>query len=150
MQWLLLPTFDERARPLGTSDTLSAKLLKLSIDAMVPTLREGISSLMFELSGKDAQKMVENVGYGFAAGFLVDNNMSIPVDASEAFATGNASGAAREDVDGAGRERIPINPITGQRKADEDRMYEGQTNAEDMSEEEKNARRRGCLFSSKD
>jgi hypothetical protein len=119
MEWLLLPTDEERSRPLGQSDTLSARLLRLSTSAMTPTLRGSISSMMFELSGKDASKFVQNVGYGFASGFLLSNNIQMPENAMEAHATANAEG-------------IPVNPITGQRLDAEDPRRE-----EPMTEEEK-------------
>jgi Guanine nucleotide exchange factor synembryn len=101
MEWLLLPTDAERNKPLGKSDTLSARLLRLSTSAMTPNLRTSISAMMFELSGSDSNKFVRNVGYGFAAGFLMSQNMPIPENANEAFSNG----------DGA-----DINPITGQRR----------------------------------
>jgi len=110
MEWLLLPTDDERNRPLGKSDTLSARLLRLSTSAMTPTLRGSISSMMFELSGKDAAQFVHNVGYGFASGFLLSHNIGVPESAMEAFA--NGEGKSGEGSEKAG---VPVNPITGQR-----------------------------------
>ncbi|KKY29797.1 putative guanine nucleotide exchange factor synembryn [Diaporthe ampelina] len=63
-------------------------------------LRDAISHFLFELSDKDASKFVENVGYGFASGFLFQNNIPVPQ---------NAVGA-----DGAAPGSRPVNPITGQ------------------------------------
>jgi hypothetical protein len=103
MQWLLLPTDEERCRPLGKSDTLSSRLLQLSTSAMAPNLRSSISSMMFELSGKDATQFVKNVGYGFASGFLLSHNLKMPETATEAHATAGPS------------DSTPGNPITGQR-----------------------------------
>lgn len=120
MEWLLLPSDEERARPLGQSDTLSARLLRLSTSAMTPTLRSNISAMMFELSGKDATKFVQNVGYGFASGFLLSNNIQMPESALEASATADPDRA------------IPVNPITGQRLD-----AEVPNNEEPMTEEEK-------------
>lgn len=120
MQWLLLPTDEERSRPLGKSDTLSSRLLQLSTSAVTPTLRGSISSMMFELSGKDATKFVHNVGYGFASGFLLSNNIQMPENAMEAHA---AAGAETS---------IPVNPITGQRLD-----MEEPDKSEPMTEEEK-------------
>ncbi|KAF2468540.1 uncharacterized protein BDR25DRAFT_265275 [Lindgomyces ingoldianus] len=121
MEWLLLPTDEERSRPLGKSDTLSARLLRLSTSAMTPSLRGSISAMMFELSGKDATKFVHNVGYGFASGFLLSNNIQMPENAMEAHATGSSS-----------EKGILVNPITGQRLDMEDSAEEAP-----MSEEEK-------------
>lgn len=105
METLLLPDTGKRDVPIGQSDTLASRLLKLSSTPVAPNMREGISALMFEMSGKDANQFVKNVGYGFAAGFLMSHNMSIPESAQEAWSDGHgAEGAAPS-----------INPVTGQR-----------------------------------
>lgn len=131
MEWLLLPTDEERSRPLGKSDTLSSRLLQLSTSAMTANLRGSISSMMFELSGKDATKFVQNVGYGFASGFLLSNNIQIPESATDAHATAGPSGD------------IPVNPITGQRLD----MEETDTTAPMTREEkEREAERLFVLF----
>ncbi|QVM09870.1 hypothetical protein D8B26_004530 [Coccidioides posadasii str. Silveira] len=106
MEWLLLPDDSERDLPIGQSNTLSSRLLRLSTSPVAPHLREGISALMFELSGRNASDFVRNVGYGFAAGFLMSHNMSIPETAKEAFSTRPTK---------PGEQTVPINPITGQR-----------------------------------
>jgi hypothetical protein len=121
MEFLLLPTDAERNKPLGKSDTLSSRLLKLSTTATTPTLRTSISALMFELSGENSDKFVRNVGYGFAAGFLMSQNMPIPQSANEAFAD-TESGAA-------------INPVTGQR-LDTEQVDEGPPMTEEEKEQE--------------
>jgi hypothetical protein len=123
METRLLPTDDERSRPLGRSETLSARLLRLSTSAMTPSLRGSISAMMFELSGKDASKFVHNVGYGFASGFLLSNNIQMPENAFEAHATATAQG---------GEGGVPVNPITGQRLDREEHVE-----MEPMTEEEK-------------
>ncbi|KKK19293.1 hypothetical protein ARAM_001132 [Aspergillus rambellii] len=102
MQWLLLPDDSDRSRPIGQSDTLSSKLLKLSTMPQ-PNLKIAISELMFVLSGKNAENLTKNIGYGFAAGLLASRGIDIPQTAGEAFAT-NAEGLDPE-----------VNPITGQR-----------------------------------
>lgn len=99
----LLPTAQDRQGVLGRSDSLPSKLLKNSTNPTAPALRDAISHLLFDLSDKDASKFVENVGYGFASGFLFQNNVPVP-----AAATGNFS---KNDVSGI---RKSVNPITGQ------------------------------------
>jgi hypothetical protein len=106
MEWLLLPEDDDRDRPIGQSNTLSSRLLRLSSSPVAPKLREGISTLMFELSGSDANAYVRNVGYGFAAGFLLSHNLPVPESAKDAYSTGSSK--TRE-------QGMPVNPITGQR-----------------------------------
>ena len=86
---LLLPAAAERAQPLGRADTLPARLLRLSGSPGAPKLRESVQSLLFELSGRDAERFVRNVGYGFAAGFLVNHGVAVPQSAAEAFSSGD-------------------------------------------------------------
>ena len=139
---LLLPSNSERVQPLGQADTLPGRLLRLSTSAVAPNLRETISTLLFELSDKDARRFVRNVGYGFASGFLMTHNVPIPENAMEAWSTGSESiksnsvdsddeGPTRREKketkgstseDGEDVEEITpssarhaINPITGQR-----------------------------------
>ncbi|KAI5280128.1 hypothetical protein KEM54_003877 [Ascosphaera aggregata] len=109
MQWLLLPDDDDRDKPLGESNTLSSRILKLSTTTVSTQLRDGISSLMFELSDSNAENFVRNVGYGFAAGFLVNHNLEVPESAKEAFVNLNPRKKSTA------RPYVPINPITGQR-----------------------------------
>ena len=102
MQWLLLPEDNDRSQPIGQSDTLSSRLLRLSTSPY-PNLNTGISELMFVLSGKDAENLTRRIGYGFAAGFLASRGLEIPQNADEAFAT-NSNGLDPK-----------VNPVTGQR-----------------------------------
>jgi hypothetical protein len=132
MESLLLPSDAERAQPLGRSNTLSSRLLQLSTSAMTPTLRGSISAMLFELSGKDASKFVQNVGYGYASGFLLSNNIPMPENAMEEHA------AATQESGG-----IPVNPITGQRlDMEEPDTSEPMT----MEEREREAERLFVLF----
>jgi hypothetical protein len=120
MQHAILPTPEERDKPLGKSDTLSSRLLNLSTSALTPNLRGSISSMLFELSGKDASTFVQNVGYGYASGFLMSNNIAMPEDAMQAHAAAQAE------------QGILVNPITGQR-LDREEVVE----SEPMTQEEK-------------
>ena len=122
MSEILLPSDTERDQPLGASDTLASRLLKLSTTPVAAQVREGISSLLFELSGKDPATFVRNVGYGYAAGFLTTHKLPIPEGSLQ-----EDVGAKVTNVDG--RE---INPITGQR-----RDMEPPDPGLDMTDEEK-------------
>lgn len=124
MEWLLLPEDDcDHDLPIGQSDTLSSRLLRLSTSPVAPSLREGISALMFELSGSDANDFVRNVGYGFAAGFLMSHDLPVPETAKEAYSTNTSK---------PGEYSAPVNPITGQRFD-----AEPQDTGPEMTEEEK-------------
>jgi len=102
MQAELLPREHEREKPLGQSDTLFSRLLQLSMSPFTPTLRDTISGLMFELSNKDVDTFIKNVGYGYAAGFLANHN--IPLGAPQ------AGGISAVDESSSRH----INPVTGQ------------------------------------
>lgn len=101
----LLPTKEDREQILGRGETLASTLLRNSTNPMTPQLRDAISHLLFEMSDKDASVFVENVGYGFASGFLFQNN--IPVPDSVAGGAGGSSGGDNDST-------RPVNPITGQ------------------------------------
>jgi hypothetical protein len=133
---LLLPSNQDRERVLGKGNSLSARLLRLSSAPMTLHLRELIPALLFELSDKDAKLFVQNVGYGFAAGFLLSKGVQLPPGALEAWGTGdiddnnvnrNSGGNETEET-----EIGNINPITGQR-----RDMEPKLNIPEMTDEEK-------------
>jgi hypothetical protein len=84
------------------------------------------------MSERDASKFVENVGYGFASGFLFQNNVAIPASASEAFSTSDATGMQK-----------PVNPITGQFLESEKHPEEKELTQE---EKEREAERLFVLF----
>ena len=127
MQSTLLPSNDERAQPLGRSDTLASCLLRLSTSAVAPNVREGVSSLLFEMSDKDTTSFVRNVGYGFAAGFLMTHNLSVPDNTLKKEGRSEDAGARLTSIDGK-----EINPVTGQR-----RDMEPQDAGPEMTDDEK-------------
>lgn len=129
VQKSLLPRETDRDLPIGQSDTLSSRLLRLSTSPVAPNVREGLSSLLFELSGKDASQFVRNVGYGFAAGYLMSHDIQVPQSARE----------TRGDDASA----VPINPITGQRL---DKEPVGEEPEMTMEEKEREAEKLFVLF----
>lgn len=98
MQTLLLPEGSDRSEPIGQSDTLPSRLLKLSTSPNT-NLKVTISELLLLLSDNNAETLTQNIGYGYAAGLLASRGMEIPQTAGEAFAT----------------DRPAVNPVTGQR-----------------------------------
>jgi hypothetical protein len=127
MRWVMLPRDRDREKPLGIGDTMAARLLRLSCSPDLPTLRENISSLLFELSDKDANKFVKNIGYGFAAGFLMNHNIEIPSSAAEASSISSGS-----DV----HSGAAVNPVTGQRLSAEEQNHPTEE-VKDMTQDEK-------------
>lgn len=125
MRWILLPRDQDRDKPLGQGDTLPSRLLRLSSSPTLPTLRDNISTLLFELSDKDANKFVQNIGYGFASGFLRSHGIAIPATPAEA-----SSVASEGDAEGG----ADINPVTGQKLSAEAKQRPQQG---EMTEEEK-------------
>lgn len=115
IQTALLPSNDERAQPLGRSDSLASRLLRLSTSPVAPNLRESVSSMLFELSDQDPTTFVRNVGYGFASGFLITHNLAVPESKLKSSASScddaEDPGEKLTRVDG-----LEINPVTGQRK----------------------------------
>ncbi|EXJ79351.1 hypothetical protein A1O3_08853 [Capronia epimyces CBS 606.96] len=103
MKARLLPEDKERDLPLGKSSSLASRLLRLTTSSGLLILTEAISGLMFELSDKDANQYVKNVGYGYAAGYLMTHNIQVPESAKNTQWAGEAS------------THVPINPVTGQR-----------------------------------
>lgn len=101
----LLPTEADRKKVLGRGENLPSLILKHTTNALAPEFRAAVSHMLFELSDKDATKFVQNVGYGFASGFLFQNNVPVPEGAMEAFQAASAAEG------GSGR---AINPVTGQ------------------------------------
>lgn len=112
----LLPSSADRSQVLGRGDSLSSRLLRLSNSPTATTLGDSISNLLFELSDSDATKYVQNVGFGYASGFLM--RKGIPLPSTTGVAT-DASG-------------FEINPVTGQRKDREE-----ESDLPEMTEEEK-------------
>ncbi len=99
----LLPTSEDRQSVLGKGTSLSARVLKTSTDPMAPNLGPVISHLFFLMSESDASKFVENVGYGYASGYLFQNNVPMPASTNATFDATDETGSQR-----------PVNPITGQ------------------------------------
>lgn len=123
MRQRLLPGDDERSKPLGQADTLPAHLLRFSTSGFTPTLRETIPIFLFELSDRDAEKFVKNVGYGYASGFLANYKIPAPPPPGADGGERGRGGTASES---------DVNFVTGQYLKDEPQPQEPP-----MTEEEK-------------
>ncbi|KAH7627363.1 guanine nucleotide exchange factor [Sordaria sp. MPI-SDFR-AT-0083] len=103
----LLPSEEERTKVLGKGDTLPASLLVNMTNPIAPEFAKAVSHLLFNISDKDAHKFVDNIGYGYASGFLFQNNISIP--------EGLVGGDDEKGESSKGQSsRRAVNPITGQ------------------------------------
>lgn len=142
---ILLPSDRDRKGVLGRDNSLPARLLRLSTSLMAPHLRELIPALFFELSDKKVERFVHNVGYGFAAGFLLSKGLQLPPSALESWSTRTPEGANMEVDMGdeaeaknggnstkEGIESFDVNPVTGQRRDMEPKLH-----VPDMTDEEK-------------
>lgn len=133
LQKALLPSEEDRTQILGRAETLPSRLLRLSSNPTTPQVRDSISSLLFELSNKDAKSFVQNVGYGFASGFLFKHGMPVPENALEAWSTSESEGSnTRVSQDSKADMSSRVNPITGQYLERED-----VSDLPEMTEEEK-------------
>lgn len=103
----LLPSEEERTKVLGKGDTLPARLLANMTNPIAPEFARAVSHLLFNVSDKDANKFVENIGYGYASGFLFQNNIPVPEGLGGDAEKGESSQAGQGS-------RRAINPITGQ------------------------------------
>lgn len=128
---MLLPQDEERDKPIGQSQTLASKLLRLQSSAGVVILPDAISGLLFDLSDRDASKFVRNIGYGHAAGYLMSHQIPVPED---------MTGEARTRGNGV---KSGINPITGQRLEAEPNVPQPEMTDE---EKEREAERLFVLF----
>jgi hypothetical protein len=99
----LLPSTTDREKVLGKNDNLPSKLLQNSTNPLTPSFREVASKLFFDMSDKDPSKFVDNVGYGFASGYLFQNNIPMPENVASNRRGSPTTGDFR-----------PVNPITGQ------------------------------------
>ncbi|KAJ6116197.1 hypothetical protein N7523_005536 [Penicillium sp. IBT 18751x] len=114
----ILPSSEDRRTVLGVGNSLSAILLRAATSIASRDLRLLLPSLFFELSDKDPGRLVHNVGYGYASGFLSLLGVPLPPGPIQESATAES--------------RLDINPVSGQR-----RELETKTDMPEMTNEEK-------------
>ncbi|KAL2130392.1 hypothetical protein VTI74DRAFT_6520 [Chaetomium olivicolor] len=103
----LLPTAEDRKTVLGKGDTLPSRLLRNWTNPLAPQFRKAVAHLYFDLSSKDPAQLVENVGYGYASGFLFENEIEVPEGVMKGQGGGKGEGSSNMG-------KRPVNPITGQ------------------------------------
>jgi hypothetical protein len=102
LQSRLLPTEEDRKEVLGRGTSLPHRVVKLGANSLAPELRDCTLSMLFQLSDKDPTRLVRNVGFGNAAGYLTSKGINISQEDLQSRSANAAAEAA-------------INPITGQR-----------------------------------
>lgn len=139
----LLPTEQDRVTVLGRADTLPSRLLRNWTNPLTPNFGRAVAHLFFDLSDKNPVRFVENVGYGYASGFLFENNINVPEEALRGQGgSGQASSSSTGDAN-ADRGGRDVNPITGQ-FVDEERFPDLPEMT--MEEKEREAERLFVLF----
>jgi hypothetical protein len=117
----LLPTEEDRKSVLGKADTLPSRLLRNWSNPLAPQFRSAVAHLYFDMSDKNAAQFIENVGYGYASGFLFENHIPVPEEAMGQ--DGKASSSSGGGSGGDRGPKRPVNPITGQ-FLDEERVVD--------------------------
>jgi len=113
----ILPSNVDRSKPLNIGESLRACLIRLMTNTLLGNSRETISTLLYTLCDSNANKFVNQVGYGNAIGYLVNHQLM---------------GELNNTVDENAPDDKNINPITGQ--------YEEETKEDpfkNMTDEEK-------------
>ncbi|KAF9156495.1 hypothetical protein BG015_004707 [Linnemannia schmuckeri] len=82
MKARLLPDDVDRSRPLEKGDTFSARLIRRMTSARFPQIKDTVSQLLFVVCNEDPSLLTRHVGYGNAAGFLMNRNLGVPASVS--------------------------------------------------------------------
>lgn len=105
----LLPSEQDRSLALGDGESLPHLLIRISVNASLSELKILLANLLFELSDKDPQHLVTNVGFGCASGLLLVLGEEIPRPSTEQnqqndslnFVTGQrVTGVSKADLSG--------------------------------------------------
>ncbi|KAF9097346.1 hypothetical protein BGX29_008112 [Mortierella sp. GBA35] len=107
MKARLLPDDVDRSRPLEKGDSFSARLIRRMTSARFPQIKETVSQLLFVVCNEDPALLTRHVGYGNAAGFLMNRNLGVPA---------SVSGIDSDDEDGAEGEEVDMS--SSSKKAD--------------------------------
>ncbi|KAF9343835.1 hypothetical protein BGX26_005149, partial [Mortierella sp. AD094] len=86
----LLPDDIDRSRPLERGDSFTSRLVRRMTSIRFLHIRETVSQLLFVLCDEDPAILTRYVGYGNAAGFLLNRNLGVP---------SSVTGAQVEEID---------------------------------------------------
>ncbi|KAF9201346.1 hypothetical protein BGZ49_008394 [Haplosporangium sp. Z 27] len=86
----LLPDDIDRSNPLEKGDSFTARLVRRMTSIRFTHIRETVSQLLFVLCDENPDTFTRYVGYGNAAGFLLNKNLGVP---------SSVSGAHVEEID---------------------------------------------------
>ncbi|KAF9180601.1 hypothetical protein BGZ51_006081 [Haplosporangium sp. Z 767] len=78
----MLPDDVDRSKPLDKGNTFSARLIRRMTSMRFPQIRETVSQLLFVICDEDPAVLTRHVGYGNAAGFLMNRNLGVPASVS--------------------------------------------------------------------
>ncbi|GJJ78155.1 hypothetical protein EMPS_10514 [Entomortierella parvispora] len=91
----LLPDDVDRSQPLEKGNSFSARLIRRMTSIRFPQIRETISQLLYVICDENASTLTRHVGYGNAAGFLMNRNLGMPTSMQ----SGGSNSASRESDD---------------------------------------------------
>ncbi|KAG0199859.1 hypothetical protein BGX28_006927 [Mortierella sp. GBA30] len=80
----MLPDDVDRTKPLDKGDSFSARLIRRMTSMRFPQIRETVNQLLFVVCDEDPAILTRHVGYGNAAGFLMNRNLGVPASVSGA------------------------------------------------------------------
>ncbi|KAF9113572.1 hypothetical protein BGX27_001279, partial [Mortierella sp. AM989] len=154
----LLPDDIDRSKPLEKGDSFTSRLIRRMTSIRFLQIRETVCQLLFVLCDEDPAILTRYVGYGNAAGFLLNRNLGVPASVTGAQVeeidddddddetaiqnprSSTPTTASRPNLNNGRRSSSsyssikPINPITGAHYPDPSAI---RTAMADMTEEEK-------------
>ncbi|KAF9574853.1 hypothetical protein EC968_005093 [Mortierella alpina] len=99
----MLPEDVDRSKPLDKGNTFSARLIRRMTSMRFPQIRETVSQLLFVVCDEDPAILTRHVGYGNAAGFLMNRNLGVP---------SSVSGAGADEANSEATERPSSGPAS--------------------------------------
>ncbi|KAH9251194.1 hypothetical protein BASA81_010973 [Batrachochytrium salamandrivorans] len=123
---LLMPDDIDRSKPLGQGTTVTNYMIWLMTSVTMLQIRDCVSELLYAICKENVSDLVAYVGYGHAAGFLMNSGMLGSVPPSQPVASEHSKDTSQLNEE--------INPITGEYRRENDGRSKELDN---MSEEER-------------